>query len=187
MQNLHNIYKLQCQFKTGAPQGGVFHQHYSTFTLQTYHQSEHRFRSWPTQRTSPSPSHLHTQAQVQPRNTYNHTYSFAWTKQNNLTLNPDKPTCTLFTPDPAEYKSNLDLKINNTALPMATHPKVLGLTLDPKLTYSTYIQNISMSFPKITAYKQWNCQVIRPANCCHLIPLNGFFNGFPGSESVCSG
>ena len=26
---------------------------------------------------------------------------------------------------------------------MATHPKVLGLTLDPKLTYSTYIHNIS--------------------------------------------
>ena len=27
---------------------------------------------------------------------------FAWTKQNNLLLNPDKTTCTLFTPDPAE-------------------------------------------------------------------------------------
>ena len=34
----------------------------------------------------------------------------------------------------AEYKRNLDLKINNTALSMATHPKVLGLTLDRKLT-----------------------------------------------------
>ena len=56
---------------------------------------------------------------------------FAWTKQNNLLLNPDKTTCTLFTPDPAEYTSNLDLTINNKALLMATHPKVLGLTLDP--------------------------------------------------------
>ena len=54
--------------------------------------------------------------------------SFAWTKQTNLTLNPDKTTCTLFTPDPAEYKSNLYLKINNTALCMETHPKVPGLT-----------------------------------------------------------
>ena len=27
---------------------------------------------------------------------------------------------------------------------MATHPKVLGLTFDPKLTYSTYIHNISV-------------------------------------------
>ena len=69
---------------------------------------------------------------------------FAWTKQNNLTLNPDKTTCTLFMPDPAEYKSNLDLKIHNIALTMATHPNVLGLTIDPKLTYSTHIHNISV-------------------------------------------
>ena len=51
---------------------------------------------------------------------------FARTKHNNLILNPDKTTCTLFMPDPAEYTSNLDLKIHNNALPMATHPKVLG-------------------------------------------------------------
>ena len=30
---------------------------------------------------------------------------FAWTQQNNLTLNPDKTTFTQFTPDPAEYNS----------------------------------------------------------------------------------
>ena len=34
----------------------------------------------------------------------------AWTKHKNLILNPDKTTCTLFTPDPAEYTSNLELK-----------------------------------------------------------------------------
>ena len=59
------------------------------------------------------------------------TYSFCLDKTNNLTIHPDKTTCTLFTPDPAEYKRNLDLKTDNTALPMATHPKVLGPTLDP--------------------------------------------------------
>ena len=32
---------------------------------------------------------------------------------------------------------------------------------------------------KTTAYKRWNCQVIRPANCCHLIPSNRFLDGFP--------
>ena len=73
---------------------------------------------------------------------------FAWTKQNNLTLNPDKTTCTLFPQDPAEYKNNMDLKINNTTLRMATHPKVLGLTLDPKLTYRTQIHNISVQAHK---------------------------------------
>ena len=31
---------------------------------------------------------------------------------------------------------------------MATHPKVLGLTLEPNLTYSTHIHNISVHAPK---------------------------------------
>ena len=52
------------------------------------------------------------------------------TKQNNITLNPDKTTCTLFTPDPAEYKSNLDLKINNTTHGNA--PNGSGPYLRPK-------------------------------------------------------
>ena len=42
---------------------------------------------------------------------------FAWTKQNNLILNPDKTTCTLFTPDPSEYTSNLDLKYTTMHYP----------------------------------------------------------------------
>ena len=81
---------------------------------------------------------------IQP---YLHTV-FAWTKQNNLTLNPDKTTCTLFTPDNAEYNSNLDLKLNNTALPMATYSKVLCLTFNPILTYNTHIHNISVQAHK---------------------------------------
>ena len=74
------------------------HQHYSTFTLQTYHHPEHRFRSWPTQMTSPS--HTSTSAVKKYIQPYLHKV-FAWTKQNHLTLNPDKSTCTPFTPDPA--------------------------------------------------------------------------------------
>ena len=131
----------QRQFKTGFPQGGVLSQ--TLFNIYTADIPPPRapVRSWPTQMTSLS--HLHTQARVQPRNTYNHTYIKLLPGQHK-TINPDKTTCTLFTPDPAEYKSNLDIKIKNTALRMATHPKVLGLTLDPKLTYSTHIQNISV-------------------------------------------
>ena len=88
-------------------------------------------------------THTSTSAAKKYRQPYIHKV-FAWTKQNNLLLNPNKTTCTLFTPDPAEYTNNLDLTINYKALPMATHPKVMGLTLDPKLTYSTHIHNISV-------------------------------------------
>ena len=96
-----------------------------------------------------SPSHLHTQARVQPINTYNHTYiRFCLDKTKQSHTKSRQTTCTLFTPDPEEYKSNLYLKINNTALPMATNPKVLGLTLDPKLTYNTHIHSISVQAHK---------------------------------------
>ena len=65
----------QRQFKTGVPQG--------TFTPQTYHHPVHRFRSWPMQMTSQS--HPHTQVRVQPRNTYNHTYTKFLPGQNKTT------------------------------------------------------------------------------------------------------
>ena len=62
---------------------------------------------------------------------------FDVTHHNNLVINPDKTSCTLFSSDPAEYDSILGLNINNKALPMALHPKILVLTLDPKLTYTS--------------------------------------------------
>ena len=39
-------------------------------------------------------------------------------------------------------------KINNNALPMATHPKVLSLTLDQNFTCSTHIHSISVHVHK---------------------------------------
>ena len=61
-----------------------FHPHYLTFTPQTYHHSVHRFRSWPMKTTSQS--HPHTQVRVQPRNTYNHTYTKFLPGQNKTTF-----------------------------------------------------------------------------------------------------
>ena len=95
-----------------------------------------------------SQSHPLTQLRVQPRNTYTTipTQSFCLDKtkqpltksrQNNLHSVHNRP-CRI---------SNQDLTINK-ALPMATHPKVPGLTLDPKLTYSTHIHNISVQAHK---------------------------------------
>ena len=38
--------------------------------------------------------------------------------------------------------------------------------------------------PKTTAYKRWNCQVIRPSICCHIIPSNRFLDGFPDPSQL---
>ena len=55
---------------------------------------------------------------------------YNWTKLNNLILNPDKSTATLFTSDPADYETQLNLTINNIIIPTVKTPKILGLTLD---------------------------------------------------------
>ena len=113
-QHLEIIHHHTVNSKMTFHKVASFHQHYSTFTLQTCHHSEHRFRSCHMQMPSPSHLHTHTSKSAAKHNIHN---VFAWTRQNNHTLNPDKTNYTLFTPDLAEYKSNLDLKINNTYYP----------------------------------------------------------------------
>ena len=86
------------------------------------------------------------------------TSSFCQDKTKQTHTKSRLTTCTLFTPDPAENKNNLDLQINNTT----PHLKVLGLTLDPKLTYSTHIHTISAQAHKplqlIKALTGWGKQ-----------------------------
>ena len=98
-----------------------FHQHYSTYTTDIRPpRAPVQVMAYADDITITS-THISTSAAKKYIQLYIHTV-FAWTKQNNLTLNPDKQlNCTLFTPDPAEYKNNLDLNINNTTLRMATH------------------------------------------------------------------
>ena len=60
--------------------------------------------------------------------------------KKHLILNPDTTTCTLSTPDLAEYNTQHELQIYNITLPMNINPKILGLTLHPKLTYTKHIE-----------------------------------------------
>ena len=64
-----------------------------------------------------------------------------WTIDNDSKLNADKSTSTLFTLHPNEYNTTLNLQINNTLIPTVKHPKILGLTFDPKLTYNQHVDN----------------------------------------------
>ena len=89
------------QFKTGVRQGGVLsHILVNIYTLDLPPPSAPvQVMAYVDDITITSTSTSAAKKYIQP---YLHKV-FAWKKQNNLILNPDKTTCTLFTPDPSEY------------------------------------------------------------------------------------
>ena len=74
---------------------------------------------------------------------------YEWATTNNLYINTDKTTTTIFTPDPAEYSTTLLLKLNKQTLPKTKHPKILRFTLDPKLTFLQHM-NVTITKAKQT-------------------------------------
>ena len=149
---------IQRQVKTGVPQGGVLSP-----TLFNFHTADTPTPTAPVQvmlyadNITITSTHTSMSAAIKYIQPYLHKV-YAWTQHNNLIINPDKTTCILFIPDPAEYNSNMGLNINNKTLPMALHPRVLGLTLDPILTYNAHIQNRA-------THAQKPLQVIKTLTC----------------------
>ena len=60
-----------------------------------------------------------------------------WIKENGLIL-ADKTQVTLFTPDPAEHGTQLNIELEGARLETKKNPVILGLTLDPKLNFSQH-------------------------------------------------
>ena len=151
-------------FKTGVPQGGVL--------------SPALFNVYTSDIPQPPPGvHIVSYADDITILSSHHNYRIAeqniqlyleiihaWTIENNPQLNASKSTSTLFTPDPAEYSTQLALQIDNTIVPTVKNPKILGLTFDPKLNFSKHIQATtekaqnSLKITKALAGTSWGKQ-----------------------------
>ena len=60
----------------------------------------------------------------------------SWADEKNLSIASNKSSITLFTPDPAQAQFKGDV------IPINKYPKILGITLDTKLTFSHHIEDI---------------------------------------------
>ena len=66
----------------------------------------------------------------------------SWYKARNLFISAPKSSATIFTTWSNEVGADLPISINGTKVPTIKDPKILGVTLDPTLSFKYHIQNI---------------------------------------------
>ena len=66
-----------------------------------------------------------------------------WTNENGMGISASKSSITLFTPWTKQVNAQLNVSIDNAAVPMEKNPRLLGVTLDPLFTFSSHAKNIA--------------------------------------------
>ena len=66
-----------------------------------------------------------------------------WASALDLDIAPSKSTVTLFSPSTHEHRYHPQVSISNSFLPLAQHPKILGITFDPLFTFSPHSRAIA--------------------------------------------
>ena len=63
-----------------------------------------------------------------------------WFKQRKLSLSTPKSSATLFTTWSNEVKKELPIIIDGAAVPTKQDPKILGVTLDPMMSFKHHVK-----------------------------------------------
>ena len=66
-----------------------------------------------------------------------------WAEQNHLKIAPAKSSVTLFTPWNRQFQAHPRVLLNDTVLPLERNPKILGVRLDPSLTFTPHVKEIA--------------------------------------------
>ena len=64
-------------------------------------------------------------------------------KDNSLLISALKPTVTLFTPDKHQFQMHPDITLEDTQLPLERSLKILGVILDPSISFHKHCNYVS--------------------------------------------
>ena len=64
----------------------------------------------------------------------------AFLAERELLVSPEKSTVTLFTPDTKQYQIHPNVKLNDLLVPLSNTPKLLGVTFDTMLTFTSHVK-----------------------------------------------
>ena len=64
-------------------------------------------------------------------------------KDNSLLISAPKSTVTPFTPDKHQFQTHPDITLKDTHLPLERSPKILGLIMDPSLSFHKHCNYVS--------------------------------------------
>ena len=134
--------------RAGVPQGSCISPVLFNFFVSTYPHSTHLTTSYADDFTDSASSTDYTSAAAALSEHANRVS--LWAADLGLTLSAPKSTVTLFTPDTRQFHHHPHVTINNTPLPLAQYPRILGVTLDPRFNFGHHIKNIiSRASPRI--------------------------------------
>ena len=69
-------------------------------------------------------------------------------KDNSLLISAPKSTVTLFTPEKHQFQMNPDIILEDSQLPLERSPKILGVLMDPSLSFHMHCNYVSDSIDK---------------------------------------
>ena len=69
-------------------------------------------------------------------------------KDNSLLISAPKSTVTLFTPDKDQFQMHPDITLEDTQLLLERSPKILGVILDPSISFHKHCNNVSERIDK---------------------------------------
>ena len=70
-------------------------------------------------------------------------YVSIYLKENSLLISVPKSTVTLFTPDKHQFQMYPNITLEDTQLPLEHSPKILGVIMDPSLSFHKHCNYVS--------------------------------------------